>query len=237
MTAAEALDRAQDIIRRAGTDEPLNKFEREAVRHFPDEADLAEWVQAADPAVRDRMPHGSQKGATCKLDGCNLPARLKGYCTAHGHRVRRHGDPLAHIPIRARRPNSGIKPGVPCRAAGCDRPSRTLGFCGAHYEQFRVHGRVVDGPIRAYNGNVIAPVVERRSTPATPATPVGPPKAVAPTTTPKVETPPPAPVEPPKPDTGEVSAGDGEPWVLTRGSVVIKADRLEDLVALLGRLS
>lgn len=37
---------------------------------------------------------------TCSVDGCDYPAHRRGWCAAHNERVRAHGDPRAHIPIR-----------------------------------------------------------------------------------------------------------------------------------------
>ena len=39
-------------------------------------------------------------GALCAADGCTRRATDRGYCGAHYWRVRTHGDPLAHIPIK-----------------------------------------------------------------------------------------------------------------------------------------
>ena len=41
---------------------------------------------------------------TCKIDGCDKPDKARGWCAAHYHRYRRHGDPLGgREPRRKRR--------------------------------------------------------------------------------------------------------------------------------------
>ena len=35
----------------------------------------------------------------CKADGCYQRHYANGYCSPHNARVKRHGDPRAHIPI------------------------------------------------------------------------------------------------------------------------------------------
>lgn len=37
----------------------------------------------------------------CSIDGCAKPVHAKRLCSAHYHRVRRHGDPLAQVPVIA----------------------------------------------------------------------------------------------------------------------------------------
>jgi HNH endonuclease len=39
--------------------------------------------------------HENVNGRRCSVDGCNNPHNSNGYCTAHNHRLRRYGDPLA----------------------------------------------------------------------------------------------------------------------------------------------
>lgn len=38
----------------------------------------------------------------CTVDGCGRAHHAKGYCSAHGHRANRHGDPLAGDATRTR---------------------------------------------------------------------------------------------------------------------------------------
>jgi hypothetical protein len=38
----------------------------------------------------------------CSVEGCDKPGRRHGMCVAHWERVKRHGDPLAHVPVRER---------------------------------------------------------------------------------------------------------------------------------------
>lgn len=40
------------------------------------------------------------KSEFCCLDGCARPRQRGPWCVAHGERVKRHGDPLAHVPVR-----------------------------------------------------------------------------------------------------------------------------------------
>ncbi len=39
----------------------------------------------------------------CSVEGCNKPYEALGYCSAHYTRVRTHGNPMAHVPLRASR--------------------------------------------------------------------------------------------------------------------------------------
>lgn len=63
--------------------------------------------QAADrlgrpvPPPAGPAPKPRADGRTCSVDGCGRPYVTKGMCAAHYERDRRHGDPLAHIPIGA----------------------------------------------------------------------------------------------------------------------------------------
>jgi HNH endonuclease len=40
-------------------------------------------------------------GETCRVETCDRRAEKRGFCPAHYKRVLKHGDPQAHIPIRA----------------------------------------------------------------------------------------------------------------------------------------
>lgn len=62
----------------------------------------------------------------CTIDGCNKPARKRGWCGAHYIRWQRHGDPTGGAPQRAR--NRGA-----CSVGGCSSPAITRGYCGTHY--------------------------------------------------------------------------------------------------------
>jgi hypothetical protein len=52
------------------------------------------------------MPvQSQQEGGLCKVDGCGKRHAATGYCIGHYTRVQKHGDPMAHIPIRKKAPN------------------------------------------------------------------------------------------------------------------------------------
>lgn len=74
--------------------------------------------------------------ATCSIDGCTKPGRLRrGMCRMHYVRWRRHGDPL----ITQRGENA-------CSVEGCEKPYRCSGYCGMHYRRWLNSGELV-GPI------------------------------------------------------------------------------------------
>lgn len=70
----------------------------------------------------------------CHPDGCDRPARARGWCRAHYLRVLRTGNPgTAAIP----------EPKKKCSVEDCDRIVDSLGghgYCGKHYQRFRKHG-------------------------------------------------------------------------------------------------
>lgn len=72
----------------------------------------------------------------CSIDGCDAPARTRGWCTRHYYRWKRHGDPLA---VTVREPI----PLVPCSVDGCDRTAQTKGWCSMHYARWRHTGSPV----------------------------------------------------------------------------------------------
>lgn len=47
-----------------------------------------------DPLVRRKYP------ATCTIEGCERPARVKGLCKTHYGRTIRYGDALPDLPIK-----------------------------------------------------------------------------------------------------------------------------------------
>jgi len=80
----------------------------------------------------------------CSVEGCDHPARNRGWCVAHYGRWRAHGDVLADVPMRRPR-----KPPIKCSIEGCDRVRVCRGWCIAHYDRWRQHGDVnADLPIR-----------------------------------------------------------------------------------------
>lgn len=49
-----------------------------------------------------RAQHRKYESSTCAVQGCDRPRHIREWCTAHGSRVNRYGDPRADIPIRER---------------------------------------------------------------------------------------------------------------------------------------
>lgn len=62
----------------------------------------------------------------CAVDGCQRRAHSRGLCSAHHHRLVRHGDPLG-----------GRQPRGPCSVVGCERTASSLGLCRLHYDRQR----------------------------------------------------------------------------------------------------
>lgn len=80
--------------------------------------------------------------AVCTVEGCDREHYAKSYCEAHWDRVKRNGDPAAHIPIGGSRRNV-------CRVEGCDRFVRGHGLCPTHFARFKRTGDVrADIPIK-----------------------------------------------------------------------------------------
>lgn len=77
---------------------------------------------------------------TCRVEDCERTVRASGLCGAHYERVRQHGNPLAHVPIRP------FQATPRCSTEGCPRKSVAKGLCGAHYQ-------------RQYKGNELDPQV------------------------------------------------------------------------------
>lgn len=75
-----------------------------------------------------------QDNGTCRADGCERAAKIKGWCNPHYQRVHRHGDPQVHKPLRPE------KPTVPCLVKGCDRPVHALAYCQRHYQRWHTRG-------------------------------------------------------------------------------------------------
>ena len=79
----------------------------------------------------------------CSVPGCDRPLKYKAkrLCNAHGARLLRFGDVLAHAPCPKRERRSGS-----CSVPGCRRPAQTKGMCNAHYQRVR-RGSDVGPPI------------------------------------------------------------------------------------------
>lgn len=119
---------------------------------------------------------------TCAVDGCSRPVRVRGFCNAHYHRLRRYGDVRADVPIEKKRRGRTEVCGVtgcdetyrakglcgrhymearssrlhqePCVIAGCDRPrNRSTGYCARHYQRLIKYGTPdAGGPLRRLRG-------------------------------------------------------------------------------------
>jgi len=69
------------------------------------------------------------KKPICKIDGCDKPRSVKGFCFMHYSRFKRNGDPLKFRKTK-----------IGCKVDGCYRKHRTLGFCAKHYSRYRIYG-------------------------------------------------------------------------------------------------
>lgn len=69
---------------------------------------------------------------------CGKPVNGHGMCRTHYSRWKIHGDPQAHIPIKAKIPQ-----GDRC-SLGCDEPPLARGWCAMHYARWRTTGNVGD---------------------------------------------------------------------------------------------
>jgi hypothetical protein len=87
----------------------------------------------------------------CTIDGCDALLISKGLCTGHYQRVRVHGDPLAHIPLRD---NGKRVPGPrdTCSVDGCSDTARVRSnpLCSKHYQRWRKYGDA-NAPYTRYN--------------------------------------------------------------------------------------
>lgn len=69
----------------------------------------------------------------CSIDGCDAPARTRGWCHVHYMRWYTKGDPgVAEI---IRRPK-----GRTCSLEGCDRKHQGRGYCDTHLQRFIKYG-------------------------------------------------------------------------------------------------
>lgn len=104
---------------------------------------------------------------TCSIEGCDRPARGRGWCDPHYKRWLRHGDPLggrwpagvctedgcearakAHglCPKHYQRWIRDTAPYGHCRFQDCDRVAiNTRGWCVRHYQRWRIHGDPAEG--------------------------------------------------------------------------------------------
>lgn len=73
------------------------------------------------------------ESVTCAVEGCEKPARARGWCMPHYHRWNNHGDPIAGGPSRSRL-------GDECAVDGCDVRPWARGWCRKHYKRWLAHG-------------------------------------------------------------------------------------------------
>lgn len=65
---------------------------------------------------------------TCAVDGCENPAKTRGWCNAHYKRWYKYGDPLG---------KPAPRPVKVCRIEGCDSRPTGQGMCPKHYSRLR----------------------------------------------------------------------------------------------------
>lgn len=70
---------------------------------------------------------------TCDVDGCEKPARTRGWCSAHYERWRRNGDSGKAGDARSR-------PSLECSVEGCELWARARGWCDKHYACWHLTG-------------------------------------------------------------------------------------------------
>lgn len=99
--------------------------------------------------IEDRAVNGKP----CSVEGCGRQATARSWCTTHWARVKKHGDPQAHIPIQVLTPVRGQV----CKVEGCPEPAQSLLLCKLHYARVRRLGEPGEATRR------IAPKGQRRS--------------------------------------------------------------------------
>lgn len=87
----------------------------------------------ADPADREAAGSATTH-QECSIDGCDDPAKKRGWCLCHYGRWYRHGSPHVVLKKASRRPRADRKP---CSRSGCDRDAVTRELCTAHYGRLR----------------------------------------------------------------------------------------------------
>lgn len=87
-----------------------------------------------DPYTTKKSANGTHSGQSCKLEGCDEPAKLVGYCNTHGLRFKRHGDPLKTLKIRSYAPTDV------CAGDGCTAAPRNHGYCPTHWARVKSNG-------------------------------------------------------------------------------------------------
>lgn len=69
---------------------------------------------------------------TCDIDGCEKPAKARGWCGRHYALWRRNG-----LPQRVKEPTNY---GHTCSVDGCNIKHSAKGFCSMHYARWKSHG-------------------------------------------------------------------------------------------------
>lgn len=71
---------------------------------------------------------------TCKIDGCDRPARARGWCTGHYERFRKSGD-AGPAELQRKVPQSGV-----CEVYGCDNRPTARNLCKLHWQRWYRNG-------------------------------------------------------------------------------------------------
>jgi hypothetical protein len=79
------------------------------------------------------MGQTDMSNATCSIDGCDRPVKVKkyGWCSVHYSRWNDHGDPLADVSRRRL---------GQCSAEGCDKAAKAQELCDKHYTRLLRYG-------------------------------------------------------------------------------------------------
>lgn len=96
--------------------------------------------KTAFPRAVDRLPVAQRMGE-CKVDGCVLRPRSRGYCGTHYARIIRNGTLELKV--------------FECRVVGCMRRYGSGGYCQMH--KIRVDKYGDPGPVYAYPPKVLGP--------------------------------------------------------------------------------
>ena len=83
------------------------------------------WQRYGNPLVVLRQ-YGINKGKTCSVKNCFLPARGKGMCAKHYKRYKKYGDPAKTF-MDYRVPKV-------CKLEYCSRSTEAFGYCQFHYK-------------------------------------------------------------------------------------------------------
>ena len=88
--------------------------------------------------------------STCSVESCESPAYIRGWCTRHYHRWKRHGDPTA-----GRR--SHLDPLPTCSVSGCQMATPRIvdGLCENPYARRRRHNDVGAAELQVIRGRPV----------------------------------------------------------------------------------